>query len=115
LGVFNKTGQEDKHNLMEKWGNTWAVSEFVSCDYFTDSLKNQGFGNISTFDYTDKIKKSSRRLYNVSLLGALPSELYNLLHPGVSRFAKIHYKCGIYQFKALKANLWRYVVVLAIK
>jgi len=54
-------------------------------------------------------------MYHFSLLGMIPSELYNLFHPNVSRFAKTHYKCGYYQYKALQNHLWKYKVVLAIK
>jgi hypothetical protein len=54
-------------------------------------------------------------MYLSSLAGALPSEIYNLFHPEVTRFAKTHYKSGYYQYKALMAGLWRYVIVLAVK
>ena len=54
-------------------------------------------------------------MYYAALLGALPSELYNLSHPNVSRFAKVHYKSGLYQYKALKRGLWKYMVFCAEK
>lgn len=54
-------------------------------------------------------------MYYASLVGALPSELYNITHPKVSHFSKNHYKCGYYQYKALQKNLWKYYVILAEK
>jgi len=54
-------------------------------------------------------------MYVSSIAGALPSGIYNLFHPKVSRFAKKHYKSGYYQYKALKGGLWRYIIILAVK
>jgi cyclopropane fatty-acyl-phospholipid synthase-like methyltransferase len=107
--------QHDNHSRIRKWCNTWAVSDLVSCDAFTASLTAEGFNSIKTFDYTKNITRSSRRMYLASLVGAIPSELYNLFHPKVSRFAKTHYKCGYFQYMALKEGLWKYMVVLAVK
>ena len=70
---------------------------------------------IQAFNYTKQIHKSAKRMYYASLIGALFSITYNLFHPKVSRFAKTHYKSGYFQYKALKAGLWKYGVVLAIK
>jgi ubiquinone/menaquinone biosynthesis C-methylase UbiE len=107
--------QSDKHAWIRKWCDTWAVSELISCDLFTAVLTAGGFKSVKSFDYTSNIKHSAKRMYLASLFGALPSELYNLFHPEVSRFARGHYKCGYYQYKALKARLWKYMIVSAIK
>lgn len=112
---IRKDSQEDPNQWIKKWGNTWAVPDFVSLDFFTQQLKEKGFETIQTTDYTSQVTKSARRMYYASLLGAIPSECYNLFHPRVSRFAKTHYKCGYYQYKALKKDLWRYQMVLAVK
>ena len=107
--------QQDPHDWIKKWGDTWGISHFVSCDFFSDHLKKTGFEKVKTFDYTDQIRKSARRMYYAALLGAVPSEIYNLLHPKVSRFAKTHYKCGYFQYQALRADLWKYHIILAEK
>ena len=107
--------QEDPHSWIRKWCDTWAVTALISCDAFTARLKDQGFSTVKTTDYTDNIKRSARRMYNASIIGAVPSEIYNLFHPKVSRFARTHYKCGYYQYKALKENLWKYRIILAVK
>jgi len=117
LSDFFNTGknQPDKHNWMKKWGETWSISNFDTLDAFVDKLTKQGFNTVKTHDYTDKIQKSAKRMYYTALLGSIPSELYNLLHPNVSPFAKNHYKCGYYQYKALRQKLWQYNIITAIK
>ncbi|OJJ17034.1 hypothetical protein BKI52_30425 [marine bacterium AO1-C] len=107
--------QEDQKNWIDKWKNTWAVESFATKAHFSDQLTQSGFQNIQSWDYTNNIRKSARRLYYSALLGAVPSEAYNLLYPKVSRFAKNHYKCGYYQFKALNEKLWGYHMILAEK
>lgn len=107
--------QIDKSSWVKKWGETWGISNFVTCDSFTHNMSKRGFSKIEVFDYTDNIRKSAMRMYYAAILGALPSEIYNLFHPKVSRFAKTHYKCGYYQYKALQESLWKYNIVLAEK
>lgn len=114
---FFKTSenQEDNNDWLKKWCDTWAVSQLVTAKDFEEGLEESGFANTQVLDYTSKIHKSAKRMYYASLLGALPSELYNTMHPNVSKFARNHYKCGFYQYKALKANLWKYQVILSRK
>lgn len=107
--------QKDKKQWIKKWCDTWSVPNLITSNEFFDIAKTIGFGKHEETDYTKEIYKSSKRLYLASLVGALPSETYNLLHPNVTPFAKTHYKCGYFQFKALKAELWRYKVVLLNK
>ncbi|NJN42157.1 MAG: class I SAM-dependent methyltransferase [Flammeovirgaceae bacterium] len=107
--------QNDKNRWIDKWKQTWGVPNFVTSTYFTDELRNKGFSSVEEFDFTDRIRKSARRMYYASILGALPSELYNLFNPDVSKFAKSHYKSGFYQYKALQENLWKYKIVYAKK
>ncbi len=117
LGDFFLTddNREDRHSWIRKWCDTWAVSGLISCDAFTEKLRENGLNPVRIDDYTDKIIKSARRMYYASIIGALPSEIYNLFHPKVSRFARTHYKCGYYQYKALMEGLWRYWILLAVK
>jgi len=90
---INKENQNDKH----KWKQTWAVPNLIILDQFTKRIDSVSFKNIRHWDYTKQVTKSALRLYYATLLGALPSELYNLFHPNVRYFAKKHYKCGYYQ------------------
>lgn len=107
--------QEDKNSYMKKWGDTWCISSFEPIRNFISLLENQGFEIKQNLDFTDKIFKSSQRLYYASFLGGILSEIYNLFHPNVSRYAKNHYKTGYYQYKALKKKLWKYHIILVQK
>ena len=107
--------QEDKNSWIRKWCDTWAISDLVSCEIFKDILTTGGFKSIKSFDYTKNIAQSARRMYLAFILGAIPAELYNLFNPKISRFAKNHYKCGFYQYKALEEKLWKYMIVFTVK
>ena len=107
--------QTDNNSWIKKWTQSWCISELITCELFMKELKTNRFIINKKLDYTEKIYKSSKRLYRTAFLGAIPSEFYNLFHPGVSRFSKKHYMVGYYQFKALKKNLWKYNLILAIK
>jgi len=109
------TNQDDKKQWIYKWKTTWAVQDFVTKDYFVTNLQQKGFHTINTWNHTDDIRKSAKRLYYASLIGFIPSIIYNLFHPNISRFAKTHYKCGYYQYRALNENLWNYNIILAEK
>ena len=54
----------------------------------TEYAIGNDFGKVDSLDLTHKIRETARRMYRFSLIGALPSEIYNVLHPNVSRFAK---------------------------
>ncbi|MFD1552319.1 SAM-dependent methyltransferase [Putridiphycobacter roseus] len=107
--------QKDRKAYMKKWGDTWGVPQFETVQFFKSEMLNKGFNRIKTFDHTSDIKKSAKKLYRAALLGALPSMLYNVTHPKVSYFAKNHYKCGYYQYKALQENLWEYQIITGYK
>jgi len=112
---LTEQNQHDPNHWIKKWGNTWSVPNLVSSKLFIQKTIEAGFNKSVEFDYTKQITKSAKRMYYASLLGALPSETYNLFHPKVTKFAKTHYKCGYYQYKALKAGLWKYKVLLCSK
>lgn len=114
---FFKTAeeQEDKRSWIKKWMHTWFIDDIISCKLFTEQLSRHGFYIKQEADHTKQVFKTSRKLYYAFLLGAVPAVLYNLFHPGVSKYSKDHYKCGYYQYKAWKAGLWKYQMVLAEK
>jgi tocopherol O-methyltransferase len=107
--------QADKHSWIKKWMDTWFINSLISMDTYSHLLKNKGFKISQQKDYTKQIQKSSKKLFYASILGAIPAAMYNLFNRGVSLYAKNHYKCGYYQYKALKKDLWKYFIVLAIK
>lgn len=107
--------QPDPHSWIKKWGQTWGISNLVTINSFKEYLENSSFKRIEIHDYTSSILKSARRMYIAGILACVPSEIYNFFHPNVSRFAKHHYKSGYYQYKTLKKDFWKYIVVLAEK
>lgn len=106
---------DDRKALIGKWEKCWSITGFETAGSFEKILTDEGFEVKTLLDYTQEIYKSSKRMYLAAILGAVPSEIYNLFHPKVSRFARKHYMSGYYQYKALKAGLWRYNVILAVK
>jgi tocopherol O-methyltransferase len=112
---LSKDDQVDKNSWLNKWAGTWGISNFVSVEFFIENLENHGFFVKGNHDFTDEVYRSAKRLYYASLIGALPSELYNLFNPKSSKFAKGHYKCGYYQYKALMEGLWKYHIIYAEK
>jgi tocopherol O-methyltransferase len=112
---LTEQGQKDKNSWIDKWKKTWAIQDFSTLDYFISNLEQTGFQNIKSWNYTEGIKKSAKRMYYSAILGAISSEVYNIFHSKVSRFAKNHYKCGYYQYKALCEELWNYNMIVAEK
>ena len=107
-------GLEDDKRYMRRWMDSWGIDNYATLDQMTRELDMLGFSS-EVVDYTAQIWPSAWRLYLAACIGSVGSELYNLFHPGVSRFARSHYKCGIYQYKALRAGLWRYAMICATK
>lgn len=112
---ITREDQHDPQSLVKKWGETWAVPNLVTINFFEKGLKDTGFEAVESFDYTDKVYRSARWMYYGYLAGIIPCEGYKLVNPKVSRFARNHYKCGLYQWKTLKRGLWRYGIVKAVK
>lgn len=101
----------DPHNLLEKWRGLWSMAKFLDLDTYIDIFNNEGYKLIRREDVTDAIRPSSKHMYNASLLGSVPSIMYNLVF-SPSRFARTHYLSGRYQYKALKKGLWKYYVLV---
>lgn len=112
--IKNKN-QSDAGNLIRKWCELWGVPGLETVTGFEKICQDAGFSSVQTYDYTSKIRKSARRLFYSSLIGFLPSEIYTLLHPGISKFASRHYRSGYFQYKALNKGLWSYNILLVKK
>ncbi len=110
-----KDDQKDPNQWIKKWLDTWAIARIISLRLFKTELESTGFTQVRSTNYTQEIYKSSRFMYLASLAGALPTKLYKLYNPKASKFSQSHYKGGIYQFRALKDQLWEYHLVVAHK
>ncbi len=112
---LSKSHLHDPANLLGKWLTKWRVAQLTTLVDFAKTLEKSQFKSIRATDYSMAIRRSSRRMYFASLAGAIPSILYNVFHPRVSKAAAQHYQSGYYQFKALKRGLWNYVMLVAVK
>lgn len=102
----------DSHNYMDKWRKTWSMAPIESMEEYLPKFIKNGFELKENHDFTKGIYPTAKRMYWSSILGAIPSVIYNALFKNVSRFAKTHYKSGYYQYMALKKGLWEYRVLL---
>lgn len=108
-------GQKDPKDYINKWKQTWAISNYAAIDEFSNQLNELNYSDIQRINYTPKVVKSAKRMYRLYFLGVFFSNLYRLYNPKVSRFADSHYLCGKYQYLALKDNLWEYNLFTARK
>lgn len=107
-------GEIDKDSHMKNWGDLWAIQEFHSQQNFIDELAKNGFKIEQNMDVSQQILRSSKRMYNSYLVGAIPSKMYNLFN-NTSRFGKLHYQSGYFQYKALMDGLWTYRMLVVRK
>lgn len=112
IADYFKTGElPDPNNYLEKWRKNWSMAPFMTIDKYLDCFEKSGFSVLKNEKVTSMIRKTSTRMYWSSVLGAVPSIIYNSFHRA-SRFARIHYKSGFYQYRALKKGLWEYRVLM---
>lgn len=109
----NTTPKEE--SLLKKWLNCWAISTIVSENKFSDQLTNVGFQCVEMENVNNAIMPSAKRMFYSSFMGFLGTKIYGLYNSKASRFSKIHYRSGWYQYKTLKKSLWSYQVISAKK
>jgi cyclopropane fatty-acyl-phospholipid synthase-like methyltransferase len=116
MDYFEKSPLSQKQSdTIKKWLDNWAIDSLLNKNTLADLLNENGFNQTNFKDYTPQIYKSSKRMYWAGILGALPSEFYNLFNRGVRHFAKNHFKSGIYQYKALNQQAWSYELLVSRK
>ena len=105
---LSPTTDRTKETLIQKWEESWAMNAFLNTKTFTRFCGENKMKLNQDRDFTKEITPSAKRMYQSYLGGLIPSEIYNFFHPKVSRYARHHYKSGLWQYKALKRNLWEY-------
>lgn len=109
---FKPTNEKaDPNRWLEKWQNCWSLAVIEKEKTYIARFEQEKFKLIKNLDVTKKIIPTAKIMYRSYLMGALPSVIYNAFH-NTSRFAKTHYLSGKYQYKALKAGLWEYRILL---
>lgn len=97
--------------IMTNWLERWAVSNLTSTHTLIEQAEKTGFLLNLNENLSTQIIPSAKKLYQASILGLIPSKLYAMFNRNVTRYAKQHYKSGIYQYKALKKGLWNYSAI----
>ena len=105
---LSPTTDRTKEDLILKWEESWAMNEFLSTQKFIEFCRENGLTLAQDKDFTKEITPSAKRMYQSYFAGLIPSEIYNFFHPKVSRYARHHYKSGLWQYKALQKGLWEY-------
>ena len=101
---------EDYDSLLDKWRNLWSMAPFMESDEYIQIFTNSGFSLSQEEDVTVGITPTARRMYHSYIFGGPFAVLYNLFN-NPTPFARNHYKSGLYQYKALKRNLWKYLII----
>lgn len=104
----------DKDHLLAKWAALWAMSPLVTDNYLALQFEDAGFEIKQNIDLTRNIYKTVKRMYLSYWLGLIPAILYDTFF-GARKYARNHYKSGLYQYRSLKLGLWQYKSILAIK
>jgi tocopherol O-methyltransferase len=113
---IKKEGLQGKDaKMIQDWAHGWAIEDYSTEEDFTKYLKETGFEIKRNEAATKAITRSARRLYNAYLIGWLPAKLYLLLNPKASKEGQKNLDTAYLQYKSLKKNLWKYLIILAEK
>ena len=107
--------KREEHQIILDWEKSWALGPLCSVREMETFGEDFNLKLTKNRNFSEQILPSAKRMYKSYLYGLVPSEIYNLFHPKVSRFAKHHYKSGLYQYKALRKGLWQHHMVVFTK
>ena len=102
---------EDTENLLEKWRKLWIMAPFLCLTDYKIIFQNSGFKLSNERDVTKQITPTAKRMYWSYLIGGPLAIVYNIIY-NPRKYARSHYKSGLYQYKALKKELWNYSILL---
>jgi cyclopropane fatty-acyl-phospholipid synthase-like methyltransferase len=113
---FRKPGLNKSNlKLISDWESGWAVNRFATREEFENGLKLTGFNKIKTIDITQNILPSAKKLYRSWFAGAVGANVYRLFNPKASTLGRNNVANARLQYKTLKAGLWEYLLVNAVK
>jgi cyclopropane fatty-acyl-phospholipid synthase-like methyltransferase len=99
---------------IDRWEKAWAIPKFESLPDFLTKSSHVGFKQLIDENITANIYPSARRLYYCYLPGMICHNVLSLLGKRTDYNAR-NVGSTLYQYKALKKNLWNYHLVRAIK
>ena len=114
---FFSNAAEERHNnsiLLKKWADSWAVPEFASHSWFKEMTLENQFNLIHSIDITKHIQPSAKRLYYCFIPGIICDGVLRMFGNRTARH-KANVWSTWYQYKSLKAGLWSYHIVKAVK
>lgn len=103
-----------KNFLLHKWARSWAVPSFEGLDNFKNKAMESGFPSVESVDVTAQILPSAKRLYYCFVPGIICDGALRTLGKRTA-WHKANVWSTLYQYKSLKAGLWSYHLVKAIK
>lgn len=104
------TLEEMDQFALEKWCEGWALPGLPIKRTFEKDL-NRLYSNLEIFDITEQIRKSAEDIYNRGRKG-YPADI---LEKGKNILQIKHVEACIFQKVALDLELWRYLIVAAVK
>lgn len=110
----NPISGHDQKQWMRKWADAQAIPQFEFFSEFLDQAQKTGFERIKTKNITKNIRPSARRMYFFHYPGIIYHKIFELLGKS-SEFNLRNARAALYQYEALKENLWNYHLVLANK
>jgi cyclopropane fatty-acyl-phospholipid synthase-like methyltransferase len=113
---FRKPGlKANDAKLVSEWESGWAVNQFATREEFKNGLNATGFSEVKTIDITENILPSAKKLYRSWFAGVVGANLYRLFNPKASTLGRNNVANARLQYKTLRAGLWEYLLVNAIK
>lgn len=113
---FKKENLQGKNaQQMQQWAHGWAVEDFSTKTEFKKQLEEANFYDIKIEDASNAITPSAKRLYRSYYLGSVLGFLYRLANRNTTQQGKKNIKTAYLQYATLKRNLWKYLIVSAVK
>jgi tocopherol O-methyltransferase len=100
---------------ISQWAHGWAVEDFSTKEEFERELNRTGFSGIKIDDASAAILPSAKRLYRSYFIGTVLGFLYRLVNRHSTAQGKQNIHTAYLQYKTLRRNLWKYLIVSAIK
>lgn len=112
--IFRSVKNSTEKEIIRKWGESWAIKDFIYEDDFRNDLIKTGFANILSEDLSEKFFPSIKIMHRSYYPGIFISRISNFF--GRRTSAQLgNSKSGKYQFQAYKLGSWRYKHFLAFK
>ncbi len=111
----NENLQGKDAQQIQQWAHGWAVEDFSTREEFEKQMQQAGFLQIKIEDATNAIMHSAKKLYRSYFIGSVLGFLYRLVNRNSTSQGKKNIDTAYFQYKTLKKNLWKYLIISAEK